>query len=92
MGGKKFRSEKLYNFSVFWWSVFSLKYSQPYKTWKRHLLFMKFMKCIFTMIELILRWKDFLHQWDTELEFILAAVHNFEGDKNRRFYPKYTHV
>lgn len=32
------------------------------------------------MIELILQWMDFLHQWDTELEFILATVHNFEGE------------
>lgn len=46
----------------------------------------------FTVIELILQWMDFLHQWDTELEFILATVHNFEGDKNRRFYPNYTYI
>lgn len=41
------------------------------------------------MIELTLQWMGFLHQWDTELEFILATVHNFEGDKkNRTFFPQ----
>lgn len=36
------------------------------------------------MVELTLQWMGFLHQWDTELEFILAPVHNFEGDKKKQ--------